>query len=103
MTEVEVILKACDYGKHKLVALQKNRPNLEFNVEWIGKFKVIIHLQRVREDGKIIMQQYWSFTMFNGELCYDNGYRLSEFIDRYNQTIKNPNVTMRYEQATHRR
>lgn len=90
MKQAEIIIKACNYGKHILTAsIPSYHSSLNWRVEWLDDNRFIIHLYRLSKVKTITMQVYWMFTMLNQELCYDNGYGEKELIRRYNQVFKN--------------
>lgn len=89
MRELEVIIKATDYGQQELrITLPANHQSINWRVEYIGSYKLVIHVYRTNRNGKITMQMYWKFAKFGNELVFDNGYVLDQFYEMYRKTIK---------------
>lgn len=89
MREVELLLKACNWGNNTLKITRTHDNKLNFwSVDIISGYKVIIHFYNTTAQGDVIMSQYWLFVMFNGQLSYYNGFGFNWFLKRYEQTIK---------------
>lgn len=104
MREAEIIIRACNWGKQSLKVTRTNNEKISYwKVEMVGGYKAMINFYNTTPRGKVIMNQYWSFVMLNGELIYDNGFGLNWFLKRYQQTIAHEQSIIKIEYDENRR